>query len=202
MGVQGGEGGGGGEEAEGCESWDDKRVSLSPSVLDLWAIGLIVMEEGISWTQFETFFTSKEVDSSDLDDQVLKERFQKYTSKELQTFRRELLYYMDALEINIDRRALHESEWQMKKREGIALDVGLDSEASTDNNTSTEHQNGSSNSGYAIDTERARVDKVVFDKENVVVGPSLDNNTLTKQETNQRESVIPWDPDAALKRNV
>ncbi|GJS89687.1 hypothetical protein Tco_0772323 [Tanacetum coccineum] len=64
--------------------------------------------------------------------------------------------------------------------EGIALDAGLDSKASTYNNTSTEQEDGSSNSGYATDTERAQVDKVVSDKENSAVGPSLDNNTLTK----------------------
>nr|GEV51860.1 integrase, catalytic region, zinc finger, CCHC-type, peptidase aspartic, catalytic [Tanacetum cinerariifolium] len=34
--------------------------------------------------------------------------------------------------------------------------------------------------GYATDAERARDDKAVFDKENAVVGPSPDNNTLTK----------------------
>nr|GEV74641.1 hypothetical protein [Tanacetum cinerariifolium] len=33
---------------------------------------------------------------------------------------------------------------------------------------------------HAADVERTRVDKVVFDKENVVVGASYDNNTLTE----------------------
>ncbi|GJZ35977.1 retrovirus-related pol polyprotein from transposon TNT 1-94 [Tanacetum coccineum] len=51
---------------------------------------------------------------------------------------------------------------------------------STNDNTSTIQQNGSSSSGYASDAEKAWDDKVVFDKENVVVGPSLDNNTLTE----------------------
>ncbi|GJY74628.1 hypothetical protein Tco_0479059 [Tanacetum coccineum] len=95
---------------------------------------------------------------------------------------------MDALEKNIDRRALHESEWQMKKREvhaineiekwlneskmqtqegmvneGIKLDAGLDSKANTYDNTLTEQQDGSSSSGYDTDAERARVDKGVSD---------------------------------------
>ncbi|GJZ73853.1 hypothetical protein Tco_0637999, partial [Tanacetum coccineum] len=76
-------------------------------------------------TQFETFFTSKHVDSSNREDQVedriLKESFQKYTGKELQTFRCELIYYMDALKMLIGKRALHESKWQMKKREVHAI---------------------------------------------------------------------------------
>ncbi|GJW76587.1 hypothetical protein Tco_0138269 [Tanacetum coccineum] len=41
--------------------------------------------------------------------------------------------------------------------------------------------NGSSSSGYVIDAERAHVDKVVSDKENATLGPSLDNNTLTEE---------------------
>ncbi|GJU22124.1 hypothetical protein Tco_1155466 [Tanacetum coccineum] len=69
-------------------------------------------------TQFETFFTLKQVDSPDhkdqVEDQILKESFQKYTGKELQTYRRELLYYMDALELHMGRRELHESECLMK----------------------------------------------------------------------------------------
>ncbi|GJY07933.1 hypothetical protein Tco_0374987 [Tanacetum coccineum] len=122
-------------------------------------------------------------DSLDRDDQVLKESFQEYTSKELQIFRCELISYMDGLEIQIDRRALHESECLMKAREvhaikeiekwlneskiqtqegmvneGIALDVGLDSKASTYDTTSTKQQDESSSSGHAADAERARVD--------------------------------------------
>ncbi|GJY81451.1 hypothetical protein Tco_0494202 [Tanacetum coccineum] len=72
-------------------------------------------------TQFETFFTLKQVDSPDhkdqVEDQILKESFQKYTGKELQTYRRELLYYMDALELHMGRRALHESECMKKEQE-------------------------------------------------------------------------------------
>ncbi|GKC25763.1 hypothetical protein Tco_1027913 [Tanacetum coccineum] len=108
----------------------------------------------------------------------MKERFQEYTGKDLQTFRCELLSYMDVLEMNIGRRALHESECLVKAREGITLDVGLESEASTYDNTSTEQQDGSSSSRHTIDAERARGDKVVFDVENVIIGPLLDNNTL------------------------
>ncbi|GJU50869.1 hypothetical protein Tco_1220424 [Tanacetum coccineum] len=77
--------------------------------------------------------------------------------KKVQTYQRELIYYMEAPDMLIGKRALHESEWQMKARE----------------------QDGSSSSGYVIDAERARVDKVVFDKENAAVGPSYDNDTLT-----------------------
>ncbi|GJZ50920.1 hypothetical protein Tco_0605435 [Tanacetum coccineum] len=121
--------------------------------------------------QFETFFTSKHVESSERDDQVLKQRFQEYTSKELQYFRRELLYYMESLEMNIGRRALHESE---------SLNAGVDSEASIDDNTSIGPHDGSSSSGFVADAERAWIDKVVSHKENDVVRPSLDNNTLTE----------------------
>ncbi|GJX28391.1 hypothetical protein Tco_0236470 [Tanacetum coccineum] len=64
--------------------------------------------------------------------------------------------------------------------EGITLDAGLDSEASTDDNTSSEKQDGSSNSGYYSDVERAWVDKALSDLENAAVGPSYDNDTLTK----------------------
>nr|GEX49171.1 hypothetical protein [Tanacetum cinerariifolium] len=63
---------------------------------------------------------------------------------------------------------------------GIALDVGLDSEEITNDTTSTKQQDGSSSSGYDADVERARVDKVVSDVENVVVGPLYDNDTLTE----------------------
>ncbi|GJS31630.1 hypothetical protein Tco_0492250 [Tanacetum coccineum] len=112
------------------------------------------------------------INSLDLDDQVLKERFQEYTSKELQTFRHELISYMDRLEILIDRRALHESECLMKAREGIELDASLDSKASTDDTTSTKQQDESSSLGHAADAERAQVDK------DDVVGPSFDKDTL------------------------
>ncbi|GKA95086.1 hypothetical protein Tco_0817124 [Tanacetum coccineum] len=64
--------------------------------------------------------------------------------------------------------------------EGIALDAGLDSEASTYDNTLTEHQDGSSSSRHSANAERTRVDKVVSDKQNANVGPSYDNNTLTE----------------------
>nr|GEX17918.1 ribosomal protein L14, bacterial-type [Tanacetum cinerariifolium] len=145
------------------------------------------------------------VDSSDHVDQVLKESFEKYTSKAIQTYRRELISYMDALKMLIWKRALHENKWQMKKQEvraikeiekrlneskmqtqermvneGIALDAGLDSEASTYDNTSTEQHDGSSSSRHVADAERTQVNKVVSDKENVAIGPSYDNNTLTE----------------------
>ncbi|GJU80120.1 hypothetical protein Tco_1282485 [Tanacetum coccineum] len=64
--------------------------------------------------------------------------------------------------------------------EGIALNTGLDSKASTYDNTSTKQQDRSSSSGYAADAKRVCVDKVVSEKENVTVGPSYDNDTLTK----------------------
>ncbi|GJW49412.1 hypothetical protein Tco_0090763 [Tanacetum coccineum] len=62
--------------------------------------------------------------------------------------------------------------------EGIALDAGLESKVSTYDNTSTEQQDGSSSSRHNVDAERARGDVVVFDVENVIIGPLLDNNTL------------------------
>ncbi|GJS77363.1 hypothetical protein Tco_0727244 [Tanacetum coccineum] len=64
--------------------------------------------------------------------------------------------------------------------EGIALDVGLDSEASTYENTSIEQQDGSNSSSHATDAERTRVEMVVANKENAVVRPSFANSTLTK----------------------
>nr|GEV05224.1 hypothetical protein [Tanacetum cinerariifolium] len=63
---------------------------------------------------------------------------------------------------------------------GITLNVGLESEASTNDNTSTKQHDGSSSSGHATYAERARDDKTVSDKENVAVGTSLDNITLTE----------------------
>ncbi|GJX88648.1 hypothetical protein Tco_0340662 [Tanacetum coccineum] len=64
--------------------------------------------------------------------------------------------------------------------EGIALNASLESEASTNDNTSIEQHDGSSSSGHATYAKRARDDKAVSDKENAVVGPSLDNNILTE----------------------
>ncbi|GJT19111.1 hypothetical protein Tco_0877817 [Tanacetum coccineum] len=62
--------------------------------------------------------------------------------------------------------------------EGITLDAGLDSKASTYDNTSTEQQDGRSSSGDAADAKKAWDDKAVSEKENAAVGPSLNNNTL------------------------
>nr|GEZ52342.1 hypothetical protein [Tanacetum cinerariifolium] len=56
--------------------------------------------------------------------------------------------------------------------EGIALDASMVSEESTDDNTSTEQQYGSSSLGYNVDVKRAWVDKAVFNKEN---GPGFEN---------------------------
>nr|GEV34327.1 hypothetical protein [Tanacetum cinerariifolium] len=64
--------------------------------------------------------------------------------------------------------------------EGIALDASMFSEESTVDNTSTEQQYGSNSLGYNVDVKRAWVDKAVFNKENAVVGPSYDNDTLTE----------------------
>nr|GEX33655.1 hypothetical protein [Tanacetum cinerariifolium] len=64
--------------------------------------------------------------------------------------------------------------------EGIALNDGLDFEASTYENTSIEQQDETSSSGHVVDAEREGVDKVVSGKENVDVRPSSDNNTLTE----------------------
>ncbi|GKC07296.1 hypothetical protein Tco_0998906, partial [Tanacetum coccineum] len=102
-----------------------------------------------------------------------------------------------------DRRALHESECLMKAQEvraikeiekrlneskmqtqegmvneGISLNAGLNSEASTYDNTSIKQQDGSNSLEHVADDERARVDKVVSDVENVVARPSYDNDTL------------------------
>ncbi|GKD55207.1 hypothetical protein Tco_1288594, partial [Tanacetum coccineum] len=82
----------------------------------------------------------------------------------------------------IEKR-LNESKMQTQEgmvNEGIALNDGLDYEASTYDNTSTKQQDGSSISGYAADAERAQVDKFVLDTENAVVEPSYDNDTLTE----------------------
>ncbi|GJR37694.1 hypothetical protein Tco_1213378 [Tanacetum coccineum] len=64
--------------------------------------------------------------------------------------------------------------------EGITLNDGLESEASTNDNTSTEQQDESSSSGYYADAERAWADKAVFNVENAAIGPSYDNNTLNE----------------------
>ncbi|GKC53350.1 hypothetical protein Tco_1076095 [Tanacetum coccineum] len=153
----------------------DNRVTfkkkLSYNIDNLqWQIEKEYLHEGESRkcfivlkTQFETFFISEQVESLDhkdqVKDQVSKESFQKYTGKELQTYRREFIYYMGALKINISRRSLHESECLVKAQEGIAFDAGLDSEASTDDNTSIEQQDESSSSGYVANAKRVWVDK-------------------------------------------
>ncbi|GJW31485.1 hypothetical protein Tco_0051517 [Tanacetum coccineum] len=150
----------------------DNRVTfkkkLSYNIDNLqWQIEKEYLHEGESRkcfivlkTQFETFFISEQVESLDhkdqVKDQVSKESFQKYTGKELQTYRSELIYYMNALEMNIDRRLLHKKGMV---NEGIALDAGLDSKASTYNNTSTEQQDESSSSGYVANAKRVWVDK-------------------------------------------
>ncbi|GJV42017.1 hypothetical protein Tco_1420457 [Tanacetum coccineum] len=64
--------------------------------------------------------------------------------------------------------------------EGIALDDGLDFKESTYDNASIKQQDVSSSSEHVADAERVRVDVIFSDKDNVVVGPSLDNNTLTE----------------------
>ncbi|GKD71289.1 hypothetical protein Tco_1325379 [Tanacetum coccineum] len=134
-------------------------------------------------TQFETFFTSKQVDSLNREDQVedriLKESIQKYTGKELQTYRRELIYYMDALEMNIGRRALHESECLMKAREVRAIKE-IEKRLNESKMQTQEGVAGSSSSVYDSNAERAQVDKVVSDVKNAIVGPSNDNDTFTE----------------------
>ncbi|GKB56118.1 hypothetical protein Tco_0912304 [Tanacetum coccineum] len=74
--------------------------------------------------------------------------------------------------------------------EGIAMDAGLNSEASIDDNTSTKQQNESSSLGHATDAERARVDKVVSDVKNDVVRPSFDNDTLPEKTMLIRENRV------------
>ncbi|GJX01828.1 hypothetical protein Tco_0185741 [Tanacetum coccineum] len=64
--------------------------------------------------------------------------------------------------------------------EGITLDAGLESEASTNDNTSTKQQDGSGSSRHSAHAERTRVDTVVSDKKNAAVRPSYDNDTLTE----------------------
>ncbi|GKA57462.1 hypothetical protein Tco_0756650 [Tanacetum coccineum] len=73
--------------------------------------------------------------------------------------------------------------------EGITLDKGLDSDKSIDDNTLIEQQDGSSSSGHAADVERARVDKVVFDTENAVVGTSFDTDTLTEVHHSNNDTI-------------
>ncbi|GKD44278.1 hypothetical protein Tco_1268923 [Tanacetum coccineum] len=60
--------------------------------------------------QFETLFTSEKVDSSDHGSHELKKNFKDYTRKEPQNYRCELTYYIDGLEMQIDKRALQDSE--------------------------------------------------------------------------------------------
>ncbi|GKB69120.1 hypothetical protein Tco_0930532 [Tanacetum coccineum] len=84
-------------------------------------------------TQYKTFFALKQVDSpyhkDQVEDQVLKESFKKYTGKELQTYRRELIYCNTLIKSHQRSGIPHwdsRGEWVC---EGIiALDVGLDIE--------------------------------------------------------------------------
>ncbi|GKB52876.1 hypothetical protein Tco_0903629 [Tanacetum coccineum] len=86
---------------------------------------------------------------------------------------------MVALELNISRRALHESECLMKAQEVQTLEE-IEKWLNESKMQTPEGMDGSSSSGYATYVERARDDKAVSDKENLDVGPSLDNNTLTE----------------------
>ncbi|GKE76915.1 hypothetical protein Tco_1543035 [Tanacetum coccineum] len=89
---------------------------------------------------------------------------------------------MDGLEMNIGRRALNESECLVKAQEVRAI-----KEIEKRLNKS---KNGSSSSGHAVDAERARVNKVVSNKENAAVGPAFDNNTLTGWKTVLRKNEL------------
>ncbi|GKC91373.1 hypothetical protein Tco_1152022 [Tanacetum coccineum] len=86
---------------------------------------------------------------------------------------------MDGLEMKIDNSTLHDSECHMKKREVHAIKK-IEKRVNESKMQKQEGMDGSSSSGYDVDAERARVDKVVCNIENAVVGPSYDNDTLTE----------------------
>ncbi|GJX21766.1 hypothetical protein Tco_0226211 [Tanacetum coccineum] len=97
----------------------------------------------------------------------------------------EVLYYCNSISETLafqkkaqKSRSLHESECLMKAQEDRAIH---DIEKRL-NESKIRTQEGMVNEGIAldVDAERARVDKVVSYKENIVVGPSLENNTLTE----------------------
>ncbi|GKA21018.1 hypothetical protein Tco_0701007 [Tanacetum coccineum] len=92
-----------------------------------------------------------------------------------------LIYYMDALEINIDRSAFHESECLMKKQEVHAI---------KENEKWLNESNMQTQEGMV---NEARADKVVSEVENAAVRPSYDNDTLT--ETAQTFHMLPLKED-------
>nr|GEV90106.1 hypothetical protein [Tanacetum cinerariifolium] len=86
---------------------------------------------------------------------------------------------MDALEMNIGRRALHERECMVKAQE-VRVIKEIEKRMNESKMQTQEEMDGSNSSGYATNAKRAHDDKVVFDKENAVVGPLFDNNKLTE----------------------
>nr|GEV87613.1 hypothetical protein [Tanacetum cinerariifolium] len=98
------------------------------------------------------------------------------------------------------KKQLNESKMQTQEgivNEVIALNVGLKSEASTDDDTSIEQQDESSSLEHVADNERARVDKVVSDVENAIAEPSYDNDTLIEVHHSNNdtfENMFVWIP--------
>ncbi|GKE98685.1 hypothetical protein Tco_0022036, partial [Tanacetum coccineum] len=79
-------------------------------------------------TQFKEFFDSKEVNASDFHNQCWQKDFKDYTSYEPETYKRNLLWYMDDLEQHIDERI---QQQESLSTNGIALDASLVTERAT-----------------------------------------------------------------------
>ncbi|GJU19924.1 hypothetical protein Tco_1153266 [Tanacetum coccineum] len=121
-------------------------------------------------TPFKEIFDSKEVNASDFHNKCWQKDFKYYTRCEPETYRRNLLWYLEELYKLIDERVLKYGELQMKEREanlstdgttldaslvtegatleyslvteGISLDASLVAKKNTvDSSTSLEHQN-------------------------------------------------------------
>ncbi|GKC36220.1 retrovirus-related pol polyprotein from transposon TNT 1-94, partial [Tanacetum coccineum] len=104
-------------------------------------------------TQFREFFASKKLNSSDYVDHLWQEDFKDYTGCEPETYRSDLLKYLDILDKFIDKRVVKYGELRMKEYAyakgkvdmGKALDVVLVVTGSSE--TKSDKQDTSSRSG-------------------------------------------------------
>ncbi|GJV38015.1 hypothetical protein Tco_1410492 [Tanacetum coccineum] len=72
-------------------------------------------------TPFKKFFDSKEVNASDFHNKSWQKHFKDYTKQEPETYRRNLLRFLDELDHLIDKRVIKYRELQMKEREVQAI---------------------------------------------------------------------------------
>ncbi|GJU94333.1 hypothetical protein Tco_1319089 [Tanacetum coccineum] len=76
-------------------------------------------------TPFKKFFDSKEVNALDFHNKSWQNHFKDYTRQEPETYRCNLLRFLDELDKIIDERVIKYGELQMKEREGTTLEDNL-----------------------------------------------------------------------------